>query len=355
MRLRGAFAVLPMSALVMSLTACLFEKDVQEPDPLLVDGEYVPVLPVSPPGWPAIMWPAGNPYSPAKAILGRRLFFDARLSRSNDRACAWCHAPGASFTDPRGGRFSDGVAQGKTTRNSPTVMNLAFATSFMLDGRAASLEAQALGPLFAANEMDMTEAEIIRRLSADTAYVRLFEAAFGSGSGSVTVHNVTRALATYQRTLVFRNSPWDRWQKGDSAALSAAARRGLTLFMKPQNACATCHQPPLFTDGGFHNIGLDSAPADSGRAVVTRAGADLGKFKTPTLRNIALTYPYMHDGRFMGLADVIAHYDVGGVAGSTTDERIRPLGLSAQDKDDLIAFLEALTDSSVLTAPVYLP
>jgi len=221
----------------------------------------------------------------------------------------------------------------------------------MLDGRSATLEEQALGPLFAHNEMAMTESEIVGRLSSDTAYIRLFAQAYGDED--VTLIRVTRALATYQRTLISARSPYDRWRAGDSTALSASAKAGFALFMNPENACASCHAPPLFTDGGFHNIGLESSVIDSGRFLATGRVGDVGRFKTPTLRNIVETWPYMHDGRFESLEDLLAHYNRGGLPHSNRDPRIRPLDLSPDDIHDLIAFLESLTDSAFIALPQF--
>lgn len=354
--MKTLYSTVCLSSLVLAgslLTACVFDGEKEQPEPLLTDGDYRPTMPVAPPGWPQIAWPSDNPYSSAKAILGRRLFFDRNLSLTRDRACSWCHDPNAAFSDPRHPPLSVGVGQGVTTRNSPVVFNMAFARSFMLDGRSASLEEQALGPLFAHNEMAMTEAEIVTRLTLDSAYTRLFAQAYGDAD--VTLARVTRALATYQRTLISVRSPYDRWREGDSTALTAAAKRGFMVFMNPENACASCHTPPLFTDGGFHAIGLDSIFGDSGRANATGRVEDVGKFKTPTLRHLVDSWPYMHDGRFRDLAAVVDHYNRGGVANAVADARIKPLGLSPAAVNDLIAFLEALTDSNVLATPAYVP
>lgn len=335
------------------LSGCIVDRDDDAHAPPVTDGDYIPVKPVAPAGWPEILWPADNPYSPEKDVLGRRLFFDEGLSKGADRACMWCHAPYMAFSDIRAEALSIGTNGGVTARNSPTLTNVAFASVFMHDGRFASLETQALGPLFDHNEMDMTEAEIVSYLQADTAYVRLFHQAFGQGP--VTLQGVTKALATYQRTLISDRSPYDRWQAGDTSALSPAARRGEALFRSPRLNCASCHVPPLFTDGAFHNIGLDSpaGDVDSGRAAVTGRASDIGRFKTPTLRNIAVTLPYMHDGRFESLDLVLAHYDEGGKNHPVKDARIRPLGLTPGERADLLAFLEALTDTVFLQLPPY--
>src|SRR5690606_38690871 len=217
------------------------------------------------------------------------------------------------------------------------LVNVAFGSSFMLDGGMATLEEQALGPLLAPDEMNMTAAEIEAVLAGDSGYVAGFHAAFGPGS--LTLANVAKALATFQRTLISARAPYDAWQAGDSTALTAAQRRGHALFVGKGN-CVACHAPPLFTDGLYHNTGLDAVIADSGRFGVTGLLEDAGKFKTPTLRNINVTRPYMHDGRFNELRDVVEHYNAGGQAHPGQDARVRPLGLTHAEMKDLVAFLE---------------
>jgi cytochrome c peroxidase len=226
--------------------------------------------------------------------------------------------------------------------------NMAFLRTFMYDGRFESLEAQALGPLFDHEEMDMTDSMVVARLQADTVYVRLFRQAFGEPR--VTLERVAKAFATYQRTLISSRSPYDRWRGGDATALSPAAQRGEILFRSTRLGCASCHVPPLFTDGNFHNTGLyeAGAEADSGRAQFTKRAQDLGRFKTSTLRNIMVTFPYMHDGRFNTIDEVLEHYSQGGKEHPVKDDRIRPLGLTPDERADLAAFLEALTDQDFM-------
>jgi cytochrome c peroxidase len=294
-------------------------------------------------------WPADNPYSEAKAELGRRLFFEPGLARDQRISCAWCHAPSAAFADNHHLPFSGGVEGGETRRNSPTLANLGYSPRLMLDGIAGSLEEQALLPLLNPFEMGSTPESIVSYLSADTLYVAQFAQAFGKGP--ITLSNVAKALATWQRTLISHESSYDRWAAGDTSALGASARRGAALFLGEQGGCFRCHAPPLFTDGGFHNVGLDVSPSDSGRADVTKLATDIGKFKTPTLRNIAATGPYMHDGRFTSLRQVLEHYNAGGEAHPNRSALVRPLGLTASELDDLAAFLESLTDSAFLSLP----
>jgi cytochrome c peroxidase len=304
---------------------------------------------VLPQGWPAPLWPSDNPYSQAKALLGRELFFDFDLSRDRTVSCGWCHAPVTAFADNHHTAFSTGVEHRPTRRNTPTLANVVFAEILMLDGRASSLESQALLPLFDPDEMDMTGAGIVARVREDTVYARLFREAYGTES--VTIEGVARALATYQRTLISYRAPYDLWSAGDGDALTPGSVRGAALFTGDKAGCAACHIPPLFTDGLFHNTGLDSATTDPGRAHVTGAAIDAGRFKTPTLRNVVITAPYMHDGRLNTLAEVIGHYNDGGRPHPNRDARMRPLGLTPQEVDDLAEFLESLTDPDFSLSP----
>jgi cytochrome c peroxidase len=236
-----------------------------------------------------------------------------------------------------------------TLRNTPTLANVAFSTSLTFDGRESILERQALIPLLSTEEMDMTGPEIEARLAADTMYVRLFRQAFGEGA--ISLPQVVKALATYQRTLISYRSPYDFWQAGDTAALSPSEKRGANLFFGEKGGCVRCHVPPLFTDGKFHNTGLDSAPVDLGRARVTSLAADEGKFKTPTLRNLTVTNPYMHDGRIPMLEDVVAHYNSGGFPHPNRDSLMQPLGLDEYEVLDLVNFLQSLTDPHLFLEP----
>jgi cytochrome c peroxidase len=320
----------------------------EDPDPGYSDGDWSPARPVPPKGWPALAWPKDNPYSSAKAVLGRRLFFETALSRDRSVSCASCHEPSRAFSDA-GNAFSAGVHGLRTHRNAPSLTNAGFGGAFLFEGGVPTLELQALAPLFAGNEMDMTGAEIEARLAADTLYVRLFRQAYGEGP--ITLAGATKALATYQRTLVSFGSPYDRWRAGDGNALSPAAKRGEALFTGEKGDCWHCHAPPLFTNGDFHNLGIDSVLTDLGRALVTGKTSDEGKFKTPSLRNVAVTSPYLHDGRLSTLTEVVEHYNAGQGRHPNTDALMRPLGLSPQEVSDLVAFLEALTDSGFLAQP----
>jgi cytochrome c peroxidase len=328
------------------MTGCLQSSGPEDEAVVISDGNYTPSLPVPPEGWPAIQWPEENRYSAAKAILGRRLFFETALSRDGTVSCSWCHASGHAYTDKHRTALSTGVLNQPTLRNTPTLANVAFASRFLFEGNVLSLEEQVTGPLYAHNEMDMTGPEIVARLASDTLYVRLFRQAYGEDPISMT--QVIRALATFERTLVSVRSPYDRWADGDSGALTPAAKRGAALFFGDKARCSRCHTPPLFTDGEFHNNGLDSVFSDSGRARSTGLASDVGRFKTPTVRNVFYSGPYMHDGRIPTLEEVVLHYNAGGVSSATRDTLIRPLGLNEYEIYDLVQFLESLSDLDVL-------
>lgn len=285
--------------------------------------------------------PEDNPPTPARVALGRMLYFDTRLSNDRTISCATCHDPKHGFAEPR--RTSAGVGGKFGMRNAPTVLNRLFSAEQFWDGRAADLEEQAKGPLVNPIEMAMASHDVVVGAVGGVAgYAPLFEAAFGSSE--VTIDRVAKAIASYERTVLTGNSPYDRHQAGDASAMSEAAKRGMAVFNGKGN-CATCHAGFNFTDESYHNlgVGMDAAKPDLGRWDVTKADVDRGAFKTPTLRNAAQTPPYMHDGSEATLADVIELYDRGGKPNRWLSKEMRPLGLSAGEKADLLAFLEALT------------
>jgi cytochrome c peroxidase len=285
--------------------------------------------------------PPDNPLSEARIELGRALFFDPLLSADGTLSCASCHQPGRYFTN--GHEQSVGVGGREGGRNVPSVLNAAYGRSFFWDGRAATLEEQTLEPIRSELELGLDLDTLVRRLSAAERYRTGFQQAFDDAP--ITPERVSRALASYLRTLRSGDAPIDRFLYGDSSALSPDARRGFRLFVGRAN-CGVCHTIPLFTDHAFHNTGVSWGSADQGRFTVTADGADRGAFKTPSLRNVAETAPYMHDGSVASLEDVIAHYERGGVANPWLDEEIRPIELSPAEKRQLIAFLRSLTGSS---------
>jgi cytochrome c peroxidase len=285
--------------------------------------------------------PDDNPMSDAKIALGRFLYFDKRLSKDMTISCASCHNPFHGFADPA--RTSSGVSGKLGGRNSPTVLNRLFSAEQFWDGRAKDLEFQSHGPLTNPVEMAMgSNDEVVERVKAVAGYGPLFTKAFGSDG--IDLDRIGKAIAAYERTVVTGDSPYDRYGAGDKDALSPSAVRGLALFNGKAN-CKVCHAGFNFTDESYQDIGvgMDKPTPDAGRFEVTKNNADRGKFKTPTLRNLTQTAPYMHDGSDATLAEVIDFYDRGGIANSNLSPEIKPLKLSAQEKRDLVAFLESLT------------
>ncbi len=281
--------------------------------------------------------PDDNPLTPEKAALGRRLFADPILSLDRTRSCAFCHRPEKAFADTT--RLSSGVRNRHVSRNAPTLVNRAYGKAFFWDGRAATLEAGVLLPVENPDELALPLAALVARLRAAPRYRALFRRAFPARE--ITRSAVGQALASYVRTLRSGDTPADRYVVGDTTALSAAERRGRALFLGRGN-CADCHSGPTFSDERFHNTGIATGTADEGRYAITRDSADRGRFKTPTLREIVRTAPYMHDGSIPTLERVVEFYDGGGRANPNLDQEIHPLRLSAVDKSDLIAFLRAL-------------
>lgn len=284
----------------------------------------------------------------AAAALGEKLFSSPLLSVDGTRSCASCHRPVNGFAEEQ--RVSMGVGGKRGSRNAPTLLNAAFNRLQFHDGRAESLEAQASGPILNPIEMAHSEGALIAKLSADPQVLTMFRAAYGEGP--LTMGKIAHALADFERTLLSGNSAFDRfYYGGDKKALSESAQRGLEVFRNPEKGnCAACHtigeKHALFTDQEFHNLGAGMTPqgelGDLGRYTVTKQEGDQGKFRTPTLRNIALTAPYMHDGSLKDLLEVVDFYIAGGNANPYLDPKMKPLQLTKREKEDLIAFLESL-------------
>jgi len=288
----------------------------------------------------SIPFPADNRYTPERERLGRTLFFDPRLSRSGWIACATCHNPGFSWGDALPRAIGHGM---KTLdRRTPTILNLAWAEAAFWDGRAATLEEQALGPIEAPGEMSMPLGEMLSRIRAIPGYRHLFTVAYPDEG--ITKETVAKAIATFERTVVSAEAPFDRWVRGKEDAISDAARRGFVLF-NTKARCNTCHSDWRFTDDSFHDIGLPTR--DRGRGEILE-GIEVMEhaFKTPTLRNVDHRGPYMHDGSLATLEEVIDLYDRGGqVKRPSLSREIRPLHLTAREKADLVAFLKTLTSA----------
>jgi len=335
---------------------------------------YTPKFPL---GIPADLWevliPPDNPMGAAKVELGRKLYFDKRLSADDTVACSTCHDPAFAFAD--NDKVAVGIRKQKGARNSPTVLNAVFNELQFWDGRAPSLEEQAKQPLTNPVEMGMPSHDaLVTKLKAVPEYTEAFKEVFG---GEITIERTVQAIAAYERTLVAGDAPFDRFVAGDSAALSDSAKRGWNLFQN-KGRCISCHafnsSFPFFTDNKFHNIGVamnaksfeglarkaatltggnlstlshDEAYAELGRFLVTRQPKDIGAFKTPGLRNVALTPPYMHDGSQATLQDVVEFYNKGGESNPNLDGGIVKLNLTEQEKDDLVEFMKALTSDDI--------
>jgi cytochrome c peroxidase len=283
--------------------------------------------------------PADNPITEAKIQLGQRLFSDPILSVDGKIACATCHQPDHGFASPA--RVATGVFGQQGRRNVPSLLNRGYGRYFFWDGRATTLEEQAAGPMSSPLEMGSTMEAIVKRLQARDDYRLAFRQVF---SADITKDNLVRALAAYERSLLLANSRVDRFRAGAVDALNEHERHGLWLY-ESRGGCWRCHSGPNFTDEEFHNtgIGWNAQPADRGRYEVTGKDADRGRFKTPGLRGLAKTAPYMHDGSLASLEDVVAFYDRGGNTNPNLDRALKPLGLSEQDRQDLVAFLKALS------------
>jgi len=296
----------------------------------------------------ALNIPQDNPLTQGKVNLGRQLFFDRRLSADGSLACATCHIPALGFSD--GQPLSNEINGQKAERNTPSLVNRAFGHSYFWDGRASSLEETVL--LTLRTQLGTTDEAIVQKLSGIRAYSDEFRRLFGT---PVTVGGVSKAIAAFVRTITSGNSPFDRFEAGDRTAISLEAQRGFKLF-KRKAKCAKCHKGFNFTDEKFHNtgIGLYDPDPDLGRYAITHRNEDKGAFKTPTLRDLAHTAPYMHDGSLGTLEEVIQFYNEGGLKNPYLAQELKHLHLTPQERADLLAFLYSLTGAGV-NAPTPAP
>ncbi|MEZ6135500.1 MAG: cytochrome c peroxidase [Pirellulaceae bacterium] len=280
--------------------------------------------------------PKDNPVTTEKVELGKQLYFDKRLSADNTVSCASCHDPAKGWSN--GEATAEGVGGQRGGRSAPTVLNTAYQQFQFWDGRSDSLEDQALGPIANPIEMNLPVEEAVKKIAAIEGYQQQFQAVFGE---PVSAENLAKAIAAFERTVLAGNSAYDRFKAGDESALSEQAQVGMKLFFGKAN-CSGCHSGANFTDNGFHNlgVGIDDEEPDVGRAAHSKLGGDHGAFKTPTLRDIARTGPYMHDGRLATLEEVVDYYDKGATPNQFLDEEIFPLKLSAEQKAALVAFLK---------------
>jgi len=294
----------------------------------------------------SIPFPATNPYSPQKVALGKLLYYDTRLSGSNLLSCASCHNPGFGWSDGQPRAVGHGMLI--LGRRTPTILDAAWGELFFWDGRAASLEEQALGPIQAAGEMNQDLTELVRELEAIPGYRTRFAEAFPQEG--ITPETIGMAIATYERTVVSSRAPFDDWIEGDESAISDSAKRGFVIYNTTAR-CAVCHSGWAFTDASFHDIGLPSD--DLGRiAVLPDVEVMRHAFKTQGLRDIERRAPYMHDGSLKTLEEVVDHYIDGGIQRDSLSVEMLPLELSSNERDDLIAFLRTITGP---LNPVVLP
>lgn len=334
------------------------------------------VLAQLPRGIPQTLWrkriPSTNPMTAEKVALGEKLYFDKRLSASGSVSCALCHDPANAFTN------QDAISGAQGTRNAPTILNAMFSERLFWDGRTGSLEEQAKQPLTNPAEMGMGSYDlVVARVSAIREYQKAFRRVFGRAG--ITIETIAKAIAAYERTQLSGNSPFDRFISGEQSAITEAQKRGWNLF-SGKAQCIECHSfsaaLPFFTDFKFHNTGIGLAASnfdvlagrarqitrqvsavdlahktefsELGRYLVTRQAADIAAFKTPTLRDIELTRPYMHNGAFKTLLDVVRFYNQGGEKNPNLDKKMQPLGLSDDELSDLVEFLRSLTSDDVL-------
>lgn len=302
---------------------------------------------------PAMVYPEDNPWSQEKEDLGKILYFDPRLSGDNSISCATCHHPGKGWGDglPR----AIGFGGKELGRHSPTIINSGYFELQFWDGRAPSLEEQAKGPIQAAGEMNQKVDELIQELNDLPEYVERFGKIFGESG--ITFDNIAKAIATFERSVVSNNSAYDKLIAGDKEAMSASAINGMDLFFGKAK-CVLCHNGPVFTDSGFHNIGVKQhgpLKEDHGRFNVSKEDSEKGAFKTPGLRSVSQTAPYMHDGSAATLKDVVEFYNRGGDVAENRTGLITPLELSDQEVLDLVEFLKALDGEPVKVSIPALP
>jgi len=287
-------------------------------------------------GLAAVPVPKDNPQSAEKVELGKQLYFDKRLSGDNAVACASCHDPKKGWSNAD--KTAEGFGGQRGGRSAPTVINSAYQAFQFWDGRAKSLEQQALGPIANPIEMNLPIEKAVEKIGSIQGYQEQFQKVFGE---PVTAVNLGKAIAAFERTILSGDAPYDRVRAGDESALSSQAREGMQLFFGKAN-CSSCHSGPNFTDNGFHNIGVSfgSEKPDMGRFEISKLAGDKGSFKTPTLREIAKTGPYMHDGSLATLEEVVEYYDKGGTGNEFLDEELFPLKLNVDQKAALVAFLK---------------
>ncbi len=303
----------------------------------------------TPTGFPNMKIPLNNPMTVEAISLGEKLFNDPILSANNTQSCTSCHRQAASFSDPN--QFSSGIDNIQGSRNASALINLGWNNSLNWDGSAITLEEQAFEPVVNPIEMHDTWPNVEKKLNANSEYLKLFKQTFNINY--IDSIHVVMAIAQFERTLISVNSKFDKYLRGEEQ-LSFSELSGYAIFNSEKSDCFHCHGTQMFMDNSFHNNGLDNEPfLDLGLGEVTKKNSDNGKFKTPTLRNIEFSAPYMHDGRFSSIEQVVEHYNTGGKYSSTVDPLMKKIGiglqLTNQEKDDLIAFLKTLSDDKFIS------
>lgn len=327
-------------AIVLVLSACKKEQ-IEKAD--IVDEITIPA------GFPAIQFPADNAYTLQRWVLGKQLFFDPVLSNDSTISCASCHNPAKAFSDEVA--FSKGVAGRLGTRNSPTLTNVAYLPYFTREGGVPTLEMQTLVPIQEHNEFDFNIVLIGERLRRNPKYVQMAKEAYNREPDPFVI---ACALANFERSLISGNSAYDKYTyQNNPAALSEKERKGMALFFSEKTQCSKCHSGFNFSNNAFENNGLYDNYTDSGRKRLTNLVADFALFKVPTLRNVGVTAPYMHDGSLLTLEAVVEHYNTGGKNNPQKSKLIQPLNLTDDDKEQLVAFLKSLTDYAFITNPKF--
>lgn len=318
-------------------------------DPVIADGTELSRLKALYKRPSEIPFPASNPYTPEKASLGKALFFDPRLSGAENMTCASCHNPSFGWEVPV--KTAVGAMNERLARQAPTVVNTAWIHPFFWDGRAATAEEQAKGPIEAKVEMNLPLEEAVKRLSAISDYKKWFKTAFPEHG--ITPDTIVQAIATYERTIVAGHAPFDAWIDGRDDAISESAKRGFILF-NDKARCASCHTGWNFTDNKFHDIGLETTDVGRGEFEPNNVKARHA-FKTPGLRDISLRAPYMHHGEVATLEDVMLHYVQGGIDRPSKSPRMSSVPLTSDEVDDLVAFMHTLTGGKAVTTLPILP
>ena len=313
--------------------------------------EPVPDLLTIPPGFPEMVFPEDNQLPVQRWQLGKKLFYDPVLSVDGTLSCASCHQASLAFADDKA--FSPGVMSRPGVRNAPSLANVGYHPYYLREGSVPTLEMQVLVPIQEQNEFAHDILTIAKVLKEDSVYVKMSREAY---KREPDPYVITRALSTFQRTLVSGNSPFDQfYYQGNQAVLSESARRGMTLFFSERTQCSSCHGGFNFTDYSFRNNGLERKYNDPGRMRFTGKSEDEALFKVPSLRNVELTAPYMHNGSLHTLQEVVDHYNSGGKAHPNQSSLVRPLGLNEAEKTDLVIFLKSLTDKEFVSNPLFKP